>query len=86
MLFNIETLLTDFIGLLNSYAGLLSLFAVMAAIIVPYRIYNKQRKDELESIKDELESIHEISRFPMTSSERELYTRKFLLEKRLKRK
>ena len=83
MLFNIKTLLTEFIGLLNSYAGLLSLFA---AIIVPYRIYHKQRMDELESIKDELESIHEISRFPMASSERELYTRKFLLEKRLKRK
>lgn len=86
MIFNIETLLTELIGLLNSYAGLLSLFAVLAAIIVPYRIYHKQRKDELESIKDELESIHEISRFPMASSERELYTRKFLLEKRLKRK
>lgn len=86
MLLNIETLLTKFIGLLNSYAGLLSLFAVLAAIIVPYRIYNKQRKDELESIKDELESIHEINRFSVTSSERELYTRKYFLEKRLKRK
>lgn len=75
-----------FFAWLNDYAGLFSLFAVLAAIIVPYRIYNKQQKDELKSIKDELDSIDEINRFPMPSSERELYIRKFLLEKRLKRK
>lgn len=71
---------------LNQFAGILSLCAVLAAIIVPYIIYKKQRKDELQSIKDELDSIEEIGRFPMSSSERELYTRKFLLEKQLKRK
>lgn len=71
---------------LNDYAGLLSLLAVLAAIIVPYRIYRKQRKDEIQSIKDELDAIGDVSRFPMSSSERDLYTRKFLLEKRLKRK
>lgn len=76
----------EFLFWFNQFAGLLSLCAVLAAIIVPYIIYKKQRKDELQSIKDELESIEEISRFPMTSSERELYTRKFLLEKQLKRK
>ncbi len=71
---------------LNGYAGLLSLCAVLAAIIVPNRIYRKQRKDELQSIKDELESIDEIGRFTMTSSQRELYTRKHYLEKRLRHK
>lgn len=71
---------------LNQFAGILSLCAVLAAIIVPYRIYKKQRKDDLQSIKDELESIEEISRFPMSSSERELYTRKSLLERQMKRK
>ena len=71
---------------LNDYAGLLSLLAVLAAIIVPYRIYRKQRKDQIQSIKDELGAIGDVSRFPMSSSERDLYTRKFLLEKRLKRK
>lgn len=71
---------------LNQFAGLLSLCAVLAAIIVPYIIYKKQRKDELQSIKEELDSIEEIGRFPMSSSERELYTRKLLLEKQLKRK
>ena len=76
----------EFLLWLNQFAGLLSLCAVLAAIIVPYIIYKKQRKDELQSIKDELDSIEEIGRFPMSSSERELYTRKFLLEKQLKRK
>lgn len=71
---------------LNDYAGLLSLLAVLAAIIVPYSIYRKQRKDEIQSIKDELDAIGDVSQFPMSSSERDLYTRKFLLEKRLKRK
>ena len=76
----------EFLLWLNQFAGLLSLCAVLAAIIVPYIIYKKQRKDELQSIKDELDSIEEIGRFPMSSSEREQYTRKFLLERQLKRK
>lgn len=70
---------------LSDYAGLLSLLAVLAAIIVLYRIYRKQRKDEIQSIKDELDAMEDVSLFPMSSSERDLYTRKFLLEKRLKR-
>lgn len=71
---------------LNQNAGLLSLGALLAAIIVPYKIYKKQDKDQIQSMKDELETINEVNRFPMSSDERNLYTRKFLLEKRLKRK
>lgn len=74
-----------FIHWLNDYAGLFSLLAVLAAIFVPYRIYRKQRNDEYQSLKDELDSMAEINRFPMSHSERELYTRKSILEKRLKR-
>ena len=70
---------------LNDYAGLFSLLPVLAAIIVPYRIYRKQRNDEYRALKDEFDSIEEINRFPMSHSERELYTRKSVLEKRLKR-
>lgn len=76
----------EFLDWLNGYSGLLSLLAVLAAIIVPYSIFRKQRKDEIQSIKDELDAMEDVSRFPMSSSERDLYTRKFLLEKRLKRK
>lgn len=71
---------------LNDYAGLLSLCAVLATIFIPFIIYRKQRKDECQAIKDELNAIEELSRFPMSSSERDLYTRKYLLEKKLKRK
>ncbi len=77
--------LMEILDWLNGY-GVLSLLAVLAAIIVPYRIFRKQRKDEIQSIKDELDAMEEVSRFPMSGSERDLYTRKFLLEKRLKRK
>lgn len=71
---------------LNSYSGLFSLLAVIAAVFVPYRIYRKQRKDEIQAIKDELEAMKDVGRFPMANSERDLYTRKYLLEKRLKHK
>ncbi len=76
----------EFFDWLNGYAGLFSLLAVLAAIIVPYSIYRRQRKDEIQSIKDELEAIEEITRFSISSSEREHNIRKFLLEKRLKHK
>ena len=76
----------EFLLWLNQFAGLLSLCAVLAAIIVPYRIYKKQRKDNLQTTKDELEAMNDMSLFPTSGSDRERYTRKSLLEKQLKRK
>lgn len=71
---------------LNANAGILSLGAILTAIIVPYRIYKKQRKDEILSFKDELDVLNEMNKFSLSYEERDLFTRKFLLEKRLKRK
>ncbi|MDE6481060.1 MAG: hypothetical protein K2L45_12425 [Muribaculaceae bacterium] len=71
---------------LNSNAGLLSLLATLTAIIVPCIIYRKQRRDENQAIKDELDVMNKVNQFSMSSDERELFTRKFFLEKRLKRK
>ena len=71
---------------LNANAGILSLGAILAAIIVPYRIYKKQRIDEILSFKDELDALNEMNKFSLSYEERDLFTRKFLLEKRLKRK
>ena len=71
---------------LNNYAGLFSLLAVLAAIIVPIVIYKRERKEERLAMKDELEAMQDNSRFPMSFKEREYYTKKNKLEKGLKRK
>ena len=67
---------------LNDYAGLFSLLAMIAAIIVPYRIYKKERNDrsnvERQAMQDELEAIEQNSRFPMSIEAREYFTKKRL--------
>lgn len=74
---------------LNEYSGLFSLLAVMAsvvAIVVSVVIFNKQKKDHLQDLKDEYEAIESNSKFPMSIAEREYYSRKNYLEKKLRRK
>ena len=71
---------------LNKFAGLFSLLAVIVAAVVPYKIYKKQREDKHLDALDELEAMNDVSRFPMTSDEREYFAKKSKLEKRLKRK
>ena len=71
---------------LNNYAGLFSLLAVLAAIVVPIVIHKRERKEERLAMKDELEAMQDNSRFPMSFEEREYYTKKSILEKGLKRK
>ena len=74
---------------LNEYSGLFSLLAVVAsvvAIVVSVVIFNKQKKDHLQDLKDEYEAIEKTSIFPMSIAEREYYSRKNYLEKKLRRK
>ena len=74
---------------LNEYSGLFSLLAVMAsvvAIFVSVVIFNKQKKDHLQDLKDEYEAIEKTSIFPMSIAEKEYYSRKNYLEKKLRRK
>ena len=74
---------------LNEYSGLFSLLAVMAsvvAIVVSVVIFNKQKKDHLQDLKDEYEAIENTSIFPMSIAEKEYYSRKNYLEKKLRRK
>lgn len=73
---------------LNEYSGLFSLLAVVAsivAIVVSVMIYRKQKKDHLQDLKDEYEAIEKTSIFPMSIAEREYYSRKNYLEKKLGR-
>lgn len=72
--------------LLNEYSGLFSLLAVVASVIVPFWIYRKQKKDHLQDIKDELEAMEDNSVFPMGHDDRELFTHKSSLQKKLRRK
>ena len=78
--------MSSIIESLNNYAGLFSLLAVLAAIVVPIVIHKRERKEERLVMKDELEAMQDNSRFPMSFEEREYYTKKSKLEKGLKRK
>lgn len=78
--------MSSIIESLNNYAGLFSLLAVLAAIVVPVVIHKTERKEERLAMKDELEAMQDNSRFPMSFEEREYYTKKSKLEKGLKRK
>lgn len=74
---------------LNEYSGLFSLLAVAAsivAIVVSVMIYRKQKKQQLQDLKDEYEAIEKNSIFPMSIAEKEYYSRKNYLEKKLRRK
>ena len=74
---------------LNEYSGLFSLLAVVAsvvAIVVSVVIFNKQKKDHLQDLKDEYEAIEKTSIFPMSIAEKEYYSRKNYLAKKLRRK
>ena len=74
---------------LNEYSGLFSLLAVVASIVsivVSVMIYRKQKKDHLQDLQDEYEAIEKNSIFPMSIAEKEYYSRKNYLEKKLRRK
>ena len=74
---------------LNEYSGLFSLLAVVTsvvAIVVSVMIYRKQKKDHLQDLKDEYDAIEKTSIFPMSIAEKEYYSRKNYLEKKLGRK
>lgn len=74
---------------LNEYSGLFSLLAVVAsvvAIVVTVVIYRKQKKDHLQDLKDELEAMEGNSVFPMGHDDREFFTHKSSLQKKLRRK
>ena len=75
--------------LLNEYSGLFSLLPVVASIVslvVPVIIYRKQKKQQLQDLQDEYEAIEKTSIFPMSIAEKEYYSRKNYLEKKLRRK
>ena len=74
---------------LNEYSGLFSLLAVVTSvvsIVVSVMIYRKQKKDQLQDLKDEYDAIEKTSIFPMSIAEKEYYSRKNYLEKKLRRK
>ena len=61
----------EFIDGLNEYAGLFSLLAVLAAVIVPILLYWLGRRDYKKTIRNKLKAASENYIFPMSESERE---------------
>lgn len=70
---------------LNDYAGLLSLLAVVAAIIVPILIYKKEQRNARQEAQDELDAIESTSSIPMSIEEKQYFSRKSYLSKRAKK-
>ena len=79
-------LIKQIIESLNSCAGLLSLSAVLAAIIVPIIIYKKQRQSEKQDLQDELDAMNEFSRHSFDADSRMFYIKRSALDKKLKRR
>jgi hypothetical protein len=71
---------------LNDYAGLFALLALIATVVVPIFIYKQQKKEERQKMQDEYDAMMSSARFPMSEEQREFYAKKFKLEKGLKRK
>ena len=71
----------ELITLLNEFAGLFALLALIATIVIPIVLYKKQKKDERQAMKDELDAMNDMSRFPMDTESRNYYIRKSLLER-----
>lgn len=72
--------------ILNQYSGLLSLLAVIAAVVVPILIYRKEKSDQRKAAQDELDAIEDNQLFPMDMEHRNFYVRKSVLEKQARRK
>lgn len=72
--------------ILNQYSGLLSLLAVIAAVVVPILIYRKEKSDQRKAAQDELDAMNDNARFPMSMEDRNYYVKKSVLEKQASRK
>ena len=77
--------ISNVLDALNHCAGLFSLLALLAAVIIPIAIYRRGRRNEMQDAQNELESIDENSRFAMPTGMRNYYTRKSVLEKKLRK-
>ena len=70
---------------LNNYAGLFALLALVAAIVVPYVIYRKQKADERRALQDELEAMNESAQTPFSMDEKSFFAKQKALKKKLNR-
>ena len=77
--------LKNIIEALNDYAGLFSLLAVVAAIVVPWRIYQRNRKEDLQRLKDELETRQSYQGVAAPTADKEASIRREVLKETIKR-
>ena len=70
---------------INANAGVVSFFALLAAVIVPWVIYRKNKKAKLQEMQDEYEARKEYQGVAMPSSDKEASIRRRALEKGIKR-
>jgi len=71
---------------LNEYAGLLALFALLAAVIIPFIIYNKGKRDARRAAQDELDSMDDMPQVTIPWEERGKWARRSFLEKQVNKR
>ena len=81
--------LKQFIVFLNNNAGVIAVFSMAAAIVVPIIIYRMQRQDAIRDAKqdaqDQLDAMNEVSHFSFTEEGRKHYAKKGYLQRKIKR-
>jgi hypothetical protein len=70
---------------LNNYAGLLSLLAVIAAIVVPWIIYRKTAKSHKQEMINEYKARKGQQRFHLPHEMRESYIREETLRRNIEK-
>lgn len=78
--------LQHIIAELNNYAGLLSLLAVIAAIVVPWIMYRKTAKSHKQEMINEYEARKGQQRFHLPHEMRESYIREETLRRNIESK
>lgn len=79
-------ILNNIIDWLNCNAGVVSFFALLAAVFVPFIIYKLQRKNQRLAMKDKLDAINEFDNTILPREFRDQYVEENTLRKGLGRK
>ena len=77
--------ISNILDALNHCAGLFSLLALLAAVIIPIVIYRRGRKNTMSDLQDELDSINSNTFNGLPSDMRDFFIRKNTLERKLKK-
>lgn len=73
------------INWINTNAGVFSLLAVIATIVIPIWIYRRNRKEELQQMQDRYEEMERLQSVAWPSDAKDQIIEKEVLKKAIKR-